>query len=676
MANRKAPVPYSRKPDKRQEPLRRRDQYQGERRGRGWLRFLFIVALWGIIALAAVIFFFSLDLPNIRKSSGWERAPSITVLSESGTIVARIGQTSGEFLHLKDLPKHLIEAVIATEDRRFFHHFGVDPVGLLRAVVVNITHGGLRQGGSTITQQLAKNLFLSPEQTLKRKIQEAILAVWLDAKYSKTQILEAYLNRVYLGGGNYGVDAAAQYYFNKSARNVDLRESAILAGLLKAPGRFSPTASPARAEDRAETVMNAMVATHYITAKERDAALSIPLPPRRRPGNGDSVRYFADYVRDQAAGFLGGIKQDIIVQTTLNERMQQLAEQQIESVLNSPDAAKQKAGQGALLSMTPDGAIKALVGGKNYAESSFNRATQALRQPGSSFKPIIYLTALDQGMSPDTIVDDHPISFGRWSPGNYDGRYMGPVQLRDALAFSLNTVAIQILDQAGVGNAVAMAQKLGITSKLDANLSLALGTSAVHLTELTGAYATIASHGVAVTPYAIMTIKDRSGKLLYHYEPDTTPAQVVNPDKIAALTGMMTGPIQYGTGTAANIGRPEAGKTGTTNDYRDAWFMGFTPDLVTGVWIGNDDNSSMKKVTGGGIPARIWAGYMKQALAGTSPTPLFASDMAGAPTLVDPNEEGEGVLETPEERRARQLSHPQPDDGSNIFDQIIDGLIN
>ena len=588
-----------------------------------WLwRAISLAFIWGGIALCALMLFYAIDLPSIDKPKDIGRKPSLTVLARDGSEIIRTGQAIGKFYTLKDLPKHVPQAVLAIEDRRFYYHFGIDPLGIARAMIMNLISRDVVQGGSTITQQLAKNMFLSSEQTFKRKVQEAMLAINLEIRFSKDEILEAYLNRVYMGSGNYGIGAAARRYFHKSASELSLREAAMIAGLLRAPNYFSPIASPARADDRTKTVLESMADAGYITEKQAKAAQLIPPTPGRRPGSDDSAYYAADYVASEAAKVLGEITTDLVVQTTLDARSQRAAELAVDEIM--PHANEKNVSQVALVSIGNDGGVRALIGGANYHESTYNRAFQARRQPGSSFKPIVYLAALEGGFTPATMVMDQPIEFGSWKPQNFDGEYFGEVTLAFALAKSLNAVAVHLIETTGVSNVIDVAHRLGIQSKLDANYSLALGTTAIPPIELATAYNTLAQGGQYRPTHVIQSIKDKSGRTLFTYTPPAA-RQVVAPQFVSALTAMMTGVTSFGTGTAANIGRPQAGKTGTSQDYRDAWFAGFVPQMATVVWMGNDNNEKMQRVTGGSFPARLWASYMNRALAGQPALPLTYS---------------------------------------------------
>ena len=590
------------------------------------LRAVFLLAIWAGVGLAGVFAYCALDLPDVRQVVQAPKRPSITLEADDGTVFARYGDMYGDHVSLDQIPRYVPEAVIAIEDRRFYSHFGIDVWGILRAMVRNLTARHLVQGGSTITQQLAKNLFLSPERTIKRKVQEIMLALWLEQTYSKDQILTAYLNRVYLGGGAYGVDAAAHIYFGKSAAELNVREAAIIAGLLRAPSRFSPARDPALAMERAKTVLQAMEEEGYITDEQRQQAIA-SIPPGRKPGPAGDGRYFADWVIDQIESLVEDPSQDVVVATTLNLNLERMAERHIDTAL-SRDAAK-GISQAALVTLAPDGAVKALVGGRDYRQSQFNRATQAQRQPGSSFKPIVYLAALEDGMSPDEVIPDAPLTIGRWSPENFDGKYRGPVTAREALAESLNTVAVRVFQRAGADKVIATARALGITSPLGEGPSLALGASEATPLEMTTVFAALAAGGRAITPYAIREIRNRQGQVIYRH-PDVTPPAVVNPGAVRELVGMMEGVVRSGTGRRAALGdRPVAGKTGTSSDYRDAWFLGFTGDYTTGIWFGNDDNASMRKVVGGSLPAQVWHDYMAEAEAGLPEKALLSGGGLG-----------------------------------------------
>ena len=613
--------------ERRRRPPRARRGKAPRKRKRTVLRTLLrwgvLASLWGLIAGVLMLGYFALTLPDTADLTVAARRPSITLLAADGSLIATYGDLFGEPLKLSEMPKYLPQAVIATEDRRFYSHFGLDPIGLARALVVNLRAGHVVQGGSTITQQLAKNLFLTPERTFKRKVQEMLLALWLEHRFSKEQILEIYLNRVYLGAGAYGVDAAARRYFGKSAREVNLYEAAVIAGLLRAPSRFSPANDRELAAGRAHQVLDNMVAAGFLSGDQASRAESQRTQLAQVTATRSGSRYFSDWASDQVSGFTGLGSRDLTVVTTLDPRLQDAAERAIAETLNT-EGEKAGVSQGALVAMSPDGAVRALVGGRDYGESQFNRATQAQRQPGSSFKPFVYLAALEHGVRPQDRIVDAPVRIGTYQPHNYGNKYMGEVTVAEALAQSLNSVAVQLEQRVGVDNVVAAAHRLGISSELNRDLSLALGTADVTLMELTAAYAAFASGGQGAWPYAIVEVRDKGGTVLYHRQ-GSGPGEVIQPGIAGARNQMLAGVIDHGTGKAAQIGRPVAGKTGTTQDYRDAWFEGFTADIVTGVWFGNDDNTPMNNVTGGTLPARTWHAFMLEATRGAPVRPLYAA---------------------------------------------------
>ncbi|MGB9152284.1 MAG: penicillin-binding protein 1A [Alphaproteobacteria bacterium] len=580
--------------------------------GGALLRAGFVTAIWVFIAVGLYVGYCALDLPDIHQVTQPPRRPSVVLQAQDGTVFARYGDLVGEHVTLADVPPYVPQAIIAIEDRRFYHHFGIDLWGILRATARDVMAGHMLQGGSTLTQQLAKNLFLSPERKLKRKVQEMLLALWLEHTYTKDQILTAYLNRVYLGSGAYGVDAAARTYFNKPAHDLNIREAAIIAGLLRAPSRFSPMHDPALAMERGKVVLQAMVEEGYITDAQRRTAIASVSPPAHKPGSGGDGHYYADWVYDQIGPMIADTEQDVTVKTTLDLPLQRMAEHHVDAMLDKQGTAR-NVSEAALITVAPDGAVRALVGGRDYHQSQYNRVTQAMRQPGSAFKPIVYLAAIEQGLSPDEVIPDAPLTIGGYSPENYEGKYLGNITVRQALAESINTVAVRVLERAGVSKVIDTAHDLGITSPLEHDAALALGASEVTPLELTTAYAALASGGKAVTPYAIEEIDSREGQVLFRHN-DVTPPQAVDAGAVATLTDMMEEVVKSGTGKAAALGgRQVAGKTGTTSDYRDAWFAGFTADYTTVVWMGNDDNSPMKRVTGGSLPAQLWHDYMTDA---------------------------------------------------------------
>ncbi len=595
----------------------------------GWVaRAMILCTIWGGVALVTIVGWYAYDLPDIHEIEGRTRKPSITVLAEDGTRIARFGDFFGAQVHVRAMPKSLVNAVVAVEDRRFYQHFGVDPLGLLRAIYVNIRAGHMVQGGSTITQQLAKNLFLTPDRTLRRKIQEMLLAFWLEHEYSKDQILTAYLNRVYLGAGSFGVNAAAETYFAKPLPRLTLFESAVIAGLLKAPSKYAPTNDPEAARDRASVVLSTMVDAGYITEAERQQALATASKSVAQQQKYDG-RYFAAWIAGQAQQYAQTLGQDLVVSTTLDPKLQQAAERSLDKALADAARKKQNTEQAALLSLSPDGAIRAYVGGADFDDSSYDRVSSARRQPGSSFKPFVFLAAILDGLTPGSTVYDGPIDIGDYAPDNYKGKYYGETTAREALAHSMNSVAVKLIQEHGVDKVRRIARKLGIASPLGQDLSLALGTSEVSLYEMTGAYAAIAAGGQAVSPYAIKEIRTRDGVVIYRRTNVALP-RLVEAEAVGTLVDMMQSVLASGgTGAGAAIGRPAAGKTGTTQSYHDAWFVGFTADYITGVWCGNDDNHAMNKITGGTIPARIWHDFMQTAESGLPVRDLPALDHTG-----------------------------------------------
>ena len=632
-------VPTGAKSRKRRAAKRNPEPRRRAKRKRGLFgRLLYwgaVLGVWASLVVAGVIAWYSADLPAGELVIP-KRPPSVTLLAASGATFATRGAMGGT-VRLKDMPSYLPQAVLAVEDRRFYRHFGVDPWGLARAVAVNLGRGGVVQGGSTITQQLAKNLFLTNERAIGRKIQEALLAFRLERKYSKNEILETYLNRVYLGAGAYGVEAAAQRYFGKSARHVTLAEAAILAGLLKAPSRFAPTRDLDLARSRAAVVLGEMAEAGFISQAKASRALAEPISVAE---NSSAGNYAADWIMEQVPGFIGEIGEDIVVETTLEPALQDAAERALRDGLQS-EGRKLNIGQGALVAMDGRGAVRALVGGRSYAESQFNRATQARRQPGSGFKPFVYLAALERGLTPETLREDAPISIGDWEPENSDRKYRGAVTLKEALALSLNTVAVRLGLEVGPKQVVRTAHRLGISSKLEANASIALGTSEVSLLELTGAYVPFANGGNGVLPYGITRIRTKAGRVLYA-RAGTGPGRVVSPEHVAMMNAMLAETLRIGTGRRAELaGWPAAGKTGTSQDYRDAWFVGYTAPLVCGVWLGNDDGTPSKRATGGSLPAAIWSRFMTEALKGVPvaalPGGAGATVPAGQPAAGSPS---------------------------------------
>ena len=580
-----------------------------------------VLSIWGGIAIAGLVFYYGSRMPS---ASTWQipaRPPNVKIDAVDGSVLANRGLTGGAAIALSDMSPYLPEAIVAIEDRRFYSHFGIDPVGLARALVTNVLTGHTVQGGSTLTQQLAKNLFLSPDRTLERKVQEVLLALWLEHKYTKDEILAMYLNRVFFGANAYGVEAASQRYFGKSARDINLGEAATLAGLVKAPSRLSPNRDPAAAKARAEVVLQAMRDQGYITDDDVKTAMSQP-PARAKSYFNGAQNYVADMVMDQLPSLIGDVKEDVIVDTTVDPKLEAKAESTLSDMLDK-EGKKYNVSQASLVSVDATGAVRALVGGRDYGESQFNRAVKAKRQPGSSFKPFVYAAALEMGLTPYSMRNDAPIKIGNWAPENDEQKYMGPVTLAVALAHSINTVAAQLAMEVGPEQIVKLAHRLGIESDLQPNASIALGTSEVSLQELTSAYASFMNGGFKATPHVITRVTTVSGKVLYQASFDNPP-RVLSETVTANLDAMMAGVVNTGTARAARIaGWQVAGKTGTTQSFRDAWFVGFTNNLTTGVWFGNDDGKSMKRITGGSLPARAWNQFMTAAMKGLTPTPIF-----------------------------------------------------
>src|SRR6516225_913457 len=587
-----------------------------------------VLGIWAVLAVAGLFTWVGMHLPPIQSLEIPKRPPSILINSLDARLFATRGEMGGAALSLKDMPAHLPNAFIAIEDRRFRFHHGIDAVGLIRAVVANLLHRGISQGGSTITQQLAKNLFLTQDRNLMRKLQEVVLAMWLEHKFSKNEILELYLNRVYFGSGAYGVEAAAQRYFGKSARAVSVAEAALLAGLVKSPSRLAPTRNYDGAERRAQIVLAAMADAKLIKDEAAKAAMAAP-PKIVKPSAGGSSNYVADWVMDVLNELVGRVEEDVVVDTTIDGTLQAVAEK---AVIEEIAQKGEKFGveQGALVAMTPEGAVRALVGGRSYVENQFNRAVAAKRQPGSAFKPFVYLTALEHGLTPETIRDDRPIEVKNWRPENYGHEYFGPVTLTQALAQSLNTVSVRLTLEFGPTAVVRTAHRLGIASKLEPNASIALGTSEVSVLELVSAYAPFANGGNAVMPHVVERVRTAHGKTLYVRNAPSL-GRVVDPRYVAMMNAMMRETLTSGTASKADLpGWAAAGKTGTSQDFRDVWFVGYTSRLVTGVWFGNDDSSPTKKATGGGLPVEVWSQFMPAAHQGKPATdlPIMSTGLA------------------------------------------------
>jgi len=639
--------------------------------------------LAALAVLPTVLGMFASPLDRSVDLYSVNRPLAFTFLDSDGAEVGHRGAIIGERLHLNEMPSYLPAAFIAMEDRRFYDHRGIDPRGLMRATWRNVRAGHWVAGGSTITQQTAKIVFTSQERTLQRKWTELFEAAELEKSLSKTQILELYLNRIYLGSGAYGVDGAAHVYFNKSARELTLPEAAMLATLTRAPSVFSPRRDLAKAQLRAKKVLQNMVETGAISQKEADAAIAAPAEIADR-GVMDARNFYLDTAADEAMkrATVDGKEptNDLIVHTTLEPRIEDAARGAALKTLHK-SGKKMHASEAAVVVMTPDGAVVALLGGTDYAESTFNRATQAHRQPGSAFKPFVYLAALEAGLTPWDVRDDEPVDIDGWTPTNFGGRSYGTLTLADALAHSVNTITANLAQEVGISTIVDAAARCGITSPLEQNASLALGTSEVTPIELTTAYAAFASGGMAVSPYFVTEVDGPGGAVLYKRkdaEPQRIIAEHVDKDLVAMLYGVVTS----GTGRGASIpGHEAAGKTGTTQDYHDAWFVGFTADYVASVWVGNDDSTPMKVVTGGSLPATIWREVMIAAEKGKKSTPLDKSSPQAPvddsvldasvpdtePSTGD-DESGRAPAMSEEQQREAPSAHQR---GGNFFDWLF-----
>lgn len=635
--------------------------------------------LGGVILVTSLTFviLYSIYTPSVEPGTPiWNlnRQRSVTFTDPEGKIFATRGAMHGDRLSVKDMPPYLPAAFLAVEDRRFYDHWGVDLRGIARAFISNLEAGDVVAGGSTITQQLAKNVFLTHQRTFGRKFEELFVAIWLERHYSKDDILTYYLNRIYLGSGAYGVDAAAREYFGKSARDVTLAEAAMIAALTRAPSVYSPGQDYEKARKRAELVLDLLVQEGVINQKQADDAKKKPAKLVINQDL-DSEGYFADFALDQLAKLEAEGKIvlppniDVTVRTTIDRKLQREAQRSVTTILRK-DGAKRKVAQGALVAMEPDGLVRALVGGRSYNESSYNRAFQAQRQPGSSFKPFVYLAALQKGLSPDTVREDAPYEDRGWTPANYDNRYRGPVTLREALALSLNTVAVRLADEVGRNAIIGIASRLGIASKLEPNRSLPLGTSEINLLELTGAYAAFANGGFAVRPYCIIEVTTADGRQAYTRN-DVTRTRAMTDGQDGEMNQMLYEVVQTGTGRSADLGaRPAAAKTGTTQNYRDAWFVGYTADYVTGVWIGNDDNSPTRRVAGGSIPASIWKAFMTAAHKGLPVRSLPGVDLYSEP---DPGYYTEAPTPPPAYEPPAPRPPPPPDE-PGLVDRFLDDL--
>ena len=605
----------SQKKAKKKPAARDTSKRKLKRKSRGFFSsfgsFAVLGAIWGIAIILAIGIYQATQLPDLSKLELKKRDIGVRLLNKKGTSFATYGDFYLKPVGFSEIPPFLIDALIATEDRRFLKHWGIDPISLIRAMTVNLKEGRIKQGGSTLTQQLAKNLFLVFDKSLERKLQELLLAFWLEMSFTKEQILTLYLNRVYFGSGVFGLSAAAQHYFGKAVKGLEVQEAAMLVGILKAPSRYNPRTNLSVAKKRANQVLKNMVNAGFLKQNQLKKYTIYKLKMREQLRLEKGTWYFADWIRERAEAYSGNVHVNKEILTTLDPRLQKKAELALSNELNRDKSNKDL--QGAIVVLDPGGRILAMVGGKNYFKSKFNRATQARRQPGSAFKPIVFLAALSKGLNPKTTISDQPLEIGNWRPKNFDGKYRASVSLRQALAMSYNVATVRLSETIGRSLTIKTANRLGIISKLDDEPSLALGSSGVSLLNLTAAYAAIANGGFPIEPHGITSVLTENGEPVYNRRAQTvTP--IASPEVIEAMNSMLEDVISYGTGKKASIGRRAAGKTGTSQDYRDAWFIGYSQGLTVGVWVGRDDNLPMREVTGGSMPAQIWAQFMRSVL--------------------------------------------------------------
>ena len=673
------------------------DLQHGPRRHLGRLARAGVALLVALLLLAGIggLWIWRLafaDLPTIPdKAALWSlnRPPGVTFQDKDGHVIAIRGSRNGQTVSLAELPAYAADAFLAAEDRRFYSHHGLDLTGIGRAMRANLGAHHVVQGGSTITQQVVRNIFLSPDQTLKRKVQEAILAWSLERRLTKTEILELYLNRIYFGDGAYGLEAAAETYFGKPASRLTLQESALLAALPKAPSRLDPANDLDDAVDRSKLILGEMRQDGWITAAQAaDAAAHPPTLAPEKPVEGD-FGYILDLAASRARDLAQNRAPDLVVRLTVDPRLQSVASRVVREGVEQGKALG--ATQAALVALAPDGAIRALVGGRDHRDSPYDRATQAMRQPGSSFKPFVYAAALEAGVKPSDMRTDSPVRFGGWSPANYGGHFSGSVSVADALARSINTIAVRLAHQVGASKVAEMAERFGLTMiPPQPDLSVALGAYEVDLLDLTSAYQVFQQDGKRLDPYLISVITNAHGDVLYQH-PDAVPRQVFDPEKNRLMVKMMQGVIDHGTGKKAGIGRPAAGKTGTSQNWRDAWFVGFTPDWVAGVWVGNDRSRPMAKVAGGELPSEMWRRFMLEAEQGLpvtdfpAPAPAAADQpevatAATPPAHIDETDEPDAPTpETaPSDRRAEPgdgaAEAPPPDPRRAFYSGLADAF--
>lgn len=593
--------------------------------------------LLGLMVLGIFVAVARGEIDSFEDLKASPNGQMIRVRAADGTVIQSLGPSFGRWLTFSQLPTEMKEAMVAVEDRRYYMHPGVDPIGITRSFYVRAIEGRWTQGGSTITQQLARNIYLNNNKEFGRKIREIILALAMETKFSKEQILELYLNKVYFGGGAYGVDAASRKFFDHGAEELSLAEAAIIAGLVKAPSRYSPTADAKAALDRAGVVVEVMQDAGMITAEQTAAVKPAQVKIASEPPQ-DSVRYFTDWVLPQLDGLIDETEKPIDVWTTLDLKMQRAATKAI--VNNVPKGA-----QGALVAIDRDGAVKAMVGGTDYVTSNYNRAVTAVRQPGSAWKLFVYLTALESGFRPEDTVVDEPVEIEGWQPKNSGGNYAGEITLRTAFAYSKNTIAAKIGEEVGTSSIANMARRFGITTPINTQPSMVLGTSEARVIDMTRAFAEVAAKGRSLTPYGISKVTTIDGDVIYSAKPQKS-IQLVEEWVAGGMTDLMQTAVATGTGRAANIGRPVAGKTGTTTSNKDGWFLGFSSGLTTGVWMGRDNARAVGGLEGGRAPAQAWAAFMRVAVAGR-PVEQFATEVTFPERLEEEEllgEDGEPLL--------------------------------
>lgn len=642
------PNKVKKKQEKPRKKIQNKKRKTSKKSSKIWklFKFLCLSALVAALAVGGYILYCYATMPDIQKAVSRTRQPSTVIMAENGNDIAKFGNVYAQVIYPDKLPKNLTDAVIAIEDRRFYKHSGFDIVGFSRAMVTNIFRGRYAQGASTISQQVAKNVFLTPNKNVKRKVQELLLARWLENKFTKNQIMALYLNRVYFGSGNYGAEAAANWYFNKSVYQLNLREAAVLAGMLKAPNRYNPILQREKALKRADIVLQNMKKYKFITEKQYNEARQMPI------GNGQQYRvsggkHFAEYVYNEVNGFIGERTEDIVVMTTLDQNLQETAEKIVRAKIEQ--AKGLNVTEGAVVILDKNGAVKAMVGGVDYNRSQFNRAVQAKRQAGSAFKPFVYLTALQYGFAPDSIINDAPITIGKWKPENYTKRYYGNVTLTYALAHSLNAATVRLSRELMLKDIAANAHKMGISTDIGLTPSMVLGTNGVKVIDMAAAYATLANGGMAVWPHAVNEVATLDGRQLYVRQADRKK-QILEPSVVKNITLMLEKVINQGTGHKARLPIFAAGKTGTTQNYRDAWFIGWTNKYVAAVWVGNDNDKPMNKVGGGSLPAEIWHDIM---LTTVKDTPAFAFE-------TQETDEGDAIGELIEEEEQEDASESKP----------------